>query len=167
MLPKTLKDAIATIDGFGYAGRVNIDAFPKLNRTMQDYQAGGMMGAIKIDMGQEPLELELTFLEINEAILGKFAEQKVDGILFRINGFQEADGIDASAVEIIARGRFTEMDMGGFKPKELTEFKVKADLTFYKYSVDGVEKIKIDLLNQILAVNGLDKNALRRALLKQ
>lgn len=167
MIPQTLKDAIVTIDGFGYAGRVNIDAFPKLNRTMQEYQAGGMIGAIKVDTGQEPLELELTFLEFNQAILSTFGESRVDGVLFRINAFAEADGIENTAIEIICRGRFNEIDPGGFKPKELTEMKAKADLTFYKYSVNGKELIKVDILNSVFAVNGVDKMAARRAALKQ
>lgn len=168
MLPKMLKDAIAHIDGIGFAGRCNIDAFPKLARTMSDYQAGGMDGAIKIDMGQEPLEMELTFAEHNELVLATFGTCSHNGVSMRINASAESDNPNCaqSAIEILAKGRFTELDMGGFKPKENTEMKVKADLSYYKYSVDGAPIIEIDIANYIFIVKGVDMYEQRRKNLK-
>lgn len=168
MLPRIIKDAVANVDGIGYAGRCSIDAFPKLGRSMVEYQAGGMAGSLKIDMGHEAMELELTFHEHSELILARYGSNAHNGMLIRINASAEAENLtcEDSAIEILALGRISEIDMGGFKAKENTEMKVKMELSSYTYNVDGVPLIVIDIPNNIFMVKGIDMYAKRRKNLK-
>lgn len=168
MLPKTIQDMIVSVDGVGYRGKCNIDQMPKLTRTMVDHQAGGMDGSVEIDVGQEKLETELTFNEHTADIINTHGECKADGVLIRLNGSAESQSgaCATNAIEIVMRGRFKEIDLGGYKPKEQTEMKVSGTLTYLKYSVNGIDLIEIDILNYVFNVNGKDKYAERRKALK-
>ncbi len=168
MLPKTLKDAIFSADGVGYAGRADITQFPKLARKMEEYQTGGMSGPIEIDLGSEKLEMEVELTDFDADLMRQFGAFGVAGIGFRLNGSLECDDDDCtnSAVEILARGRLREVDQGGYSPGEMAKTKYSIALSAFKYTVDNQIIIEIDNANYIFVVNGKDILEHRRKNLK-
>jgi len=59
-LPSTLKNFNLFNDGASYMGIAEEIKLPKLKRKMEAYRAGGMNGPVKVDLGQEGLEMEFT-----------------------------------------------------------------------------------------------------------
>ncbi len=168
MLPKILKDMILSIDGHGYAGRINVTQMPKLARKLEEYQAGGMQGPVEIDLGSEKLEMEFESFEIDDTSLKLFGATGASAIGFRINGSIERDddACTTQAIEMLARGRFREIDYGGFKPGDQHMTKYAVALTRISISIDAEEMLEIDNANNIFRVDGKDLLKKRRRALK-
>ena len=132
---------------------------------MEDY-CGGMSGPIKVDFGQEGIQLEWTCGGFMRSVLGQYAITKHDGVLLRFaGGYQSEDSTNVDAIEIVIRGRHSEIDPGTAKSKEDTAFKVTTVASYYKLSVNGQDVIEIDFVNMIEKVNGNDLfAALRNAI---
>ena len=158
-LPKKVKNFNTFLDGESYAGRATEIALPKLARKMEEFDAGGMLGPVDIDMGQEKLESEITLAEFSRKVLETYGVGSADGVQMRFRGAAVNDGTtsETDAIEITMRGRFKEIDMGSVKRGENTEMKLNASLTYYKYTLNGEDIIEIDMVNMICIVNGVDR----------
>jgi P2 family phage contractile tail tube protein len=122
------------------------------------YRGGGMPGEVDIDLGLEKLELEHSYGGLMYPIIKDMGITSVGGVLLRFAGsYQRDDTGDMDAVEAICRGRHAEVDMGGAKSGDDTEFKVKSSLSYYKLSVNGTTLVEIDMINMIYKVNGVDR----------
>ena len=168
MLPQKIKDAIITIDGVGYVGKTESITWPKLARKLEEYRGGGMSGTIKLDMGQEAMSMGFELAEHSPEILKNYGICSAGGVLLRINASAEADDFDCtnSAIEVIVRGRWSELDGGDTKSGDNSTLKVSMELTYFKYTLDGEELIEIDPVNNILISGGVDRLAERRNNLK-
>lgn len=160
MLPRVLKDFTMFLDGVGYAGLAEEVTLPKLTRQMEDYQAGGMLGPVKLDLGMDAMSLECTIAELNPEVLKLFGNANASGINARFLGaIVSQDGGGTDAIEISVRGRFEEIDPGAAKKKETLKLKVKMPLTYYRYSHNSVPLIEIDLIGGKESVGGTDLSA--------
>lgn len=156
-LPRTLKNCNVFNEGQSYMGEIAEVSLPKLGRKFEKYRGGGMNGEVSLDLGQQPLELEMSCAGIMEQIFEQYAITKVAGVMLRFAGSYQRDDTGAvDAVEIVVRGRHEEIDMGKAKGGDKTDFKVKSALSYYKLSINGAVKIEIDLLNFVEIVNGKD-----------
>ncbi|MBN3735836.1 phage major tail tube protein [Burkholderia stabilis] len=165
-MPRKLKGFNLFQNGENFVGQVVEVTLPKLTRKMEDYQGGGMSGPIKVDFGQEGIQLEWTCGGFMRSVLGQYAITKHDGVLLRFaGGYQSEDSTNVDAIEIVIRGRHSEIDPGTAKSKEDTAFKVTTVASYYKLSVNGQDVIEIDFVNMIEKVNGNDLfAALRNAI---
>ena len=156
-LPKKLKNMNVFNDGISWLGLVPEVQLPKLSRKFEDYRAGGMDGAVGVDMGQENLEMELTAGGFMRKALEQYGAAKVDAVPLRFAGaYQQDDTCEMAAVEVFARGRWQEIDSGKAKAGDDTEVKLKPRLSYYRLAVNGQNLIEIDLLNFVFIVNGVD-----------
>jgi P2 family phage contractile tail tube protein len=163
MLPSVLKNFNIFNDGQSYMGIADEVKLPKLKRKMDELRAGGMNGPVKVDLGQEGLEMEFTCAGIDKGVLVQYAKAKVDGVMLRFAGaYQRDDTAAVQAVEIVVRGRHEEIDPGDAKAGDKGKTTVKSTLSYYKLSIDGKEVIEIDLLNFIEKVDGTDMLAAQR-----
>jgi P2 family phage contractile tail tube protein len=162
-LPSKLKHLNVFNAGESYIGQVAELALPKLARLMEKWRGGGMDGGVKVDMGQEDLELEQTYGGLMKTILRQYGVTDVGGVQLRFAGsYQRDDDGTVAAVEIVVRGRHEEIDMGTAKPGDDTSFKVKTACAYYKLTIDGVVEIEIDVLGMVFVVNGVDRLAEHR-----
>jgi P2 family phage contractile tail tube protein len=162
-LPRKLKNLNLFGDGESFLGQVASVKLPVLTRAMEEYRGGGMNGPVKIDMGQNALELESKFGGIMRPILRQYGLTRHDGAQLRFAGSYQRDDTGAvDAVEVVVRGRHEEIDMGDAKPGDDTEFTVKTACSYYKLSINGVVEIEIDLVNMIEVVGGVDRLADQR-----
>lgn len=165
-LPRTLKDMMLFNEGNGYVGECASVTLPPLTRKMEGWRGGGMSGEVKLDMGQEPLELEATYGGPMRDILRQYGMVSVTGVYLRFVGnYQRDDDGSLDTVEVIVRGRHEEIDMGDAKPGEAGEFKTKTALAYYKLIWNGTTEIEIDPINMVEIVGGADRLAERRAAL--
>ncbi|WP_129792577.1 phage major tail tube protein [Sphingosinicella sp. CPCC 101087] len=165
-LARKLKNMNLFNDGQSYLGQATTVTLPKLGRVFEDYRAAGMDGPVKIDMGQQPLEMEWTCGGFMSTIFRQYGVVSVDGVMLRwVGAYQNDQTGQVDAVEVVTRGRHEEIDSGEAKPGEDTELKVKSALAYYKLTAAGTELIEIDILNMIMRVGGVDRLAEQRAAL--
>ncbi|MEE2748874.1 MAG: phage major tail tube protein [Pseudomonadota bacterium] len=165
-LPKKLKHFQVSADGIGYLHEVPETTLPTLARNMVDYQSGGMDSPIKSDMGGQPLTMEWTSGGLLPEVFGQFGAQKHDAVALRFSGAYQADDSEAvQAVQIVARGRHSEIAPGTAKKGEDTAIKVTSELSYYKLTIDGKDIVEIDVLGMVYKVNGKDLLADHRAAL--
>lgn len=164
-LPRKLKNFNLLLDGESYAGLASEVVLPKLTRKTEEYRGGGMNGPVEADMGLEALSMEFT-VGMDVRVYRQFGLSKVDGALMRFVGaWQREDSDQVSAVEVVARGRYREIDPGTAKAGEDAPLKVIAGLSYYKLTVDGTVEVEIDLMNFVETIGGVDRlEAQRNAL---
>lgn len=163
-LPRILKLMNVFNNGFAYQGVAQEVELPKLAMKIEDYRAGGMIGEVGINLGLEKLELTHKYAGIVPELFTGFASDQIDSELVRFAGaYQRDDTGEVSAVEIVMRGRHTEMDGGNSKAGEKTETSIKSALTYYKMTIDGKEIVEIDMLNSVLKIEGKDRYEKHRA----
>lgn len=162
-LPRKLKHFNVFNDGESYMGQVGEVNLPKLTKKMEEWRGGGMNGPIKVDLGQEALSMEWTCGGIMKRVLQQYGVLKHDGVQLRFSGsYQAEDSGDPDSVEVVVRGRHSEVDFGSGKPGDDTAFKVTTEISYYKLSINGEVLIEIDLMNMIERVNGVDLLAKHR-----
>lgn len=166
-LPNKLKNFLChkgTGASLIYQGKITEVGLPKLSRKLEDYRGGGMDGTVKIDLGQENLEMTLKVGGFLADLYRDYAAPGIDSVALRFSGaYQRDDTCEVQAVEIFARGRLSEIDPGSAKPGDAGEETFKYDLNYYRLSVDGVPLIEIDVAKMICIVNGVDRMAEIRA----
>lgn len=156
-LPRKLKNFALFNDGIAYVGEVDEVTLPKLSRKMEDWRGGGMNGSVKADFGLEPITLEWKAGGILREPLEQFGALKHDKVLLRFAGALQADDSETvQSLEVVVRGRHSELDFGNAKAGDKTEFKVKTEASYYKLSIDGATVIEIDVVNMVEVVNGVD-----------
>ena len=164
--PTKLKQMLLFNAGVAFVGETVSVTPPKLTRKLEDFRAGGMNRPVKVDMGGEALEMEVTYGGPMRQILRQHGMLTLSGVQQRFVGsFQNDDTGLVDTVEIVTRGRHEEIDMGELKPGEDTEFKVKSQLSYYKLTWNGVVEIEIDVLGMIEMIGGVDLMAAHRAAL--
>lgn len=161
--PKKLKNLNLFHNGTSFLGQVATVTLPVLARTMEDYRGGGMDGAVKVDLGQEPIDMEWSCGGFMSEVLDAYGVTTADGVMLRFAGaYQDDQSGQVHAVEIVVRGRHAEIDPGEAKAGEDTEFNVNTACSYYKLTVNGQVKIEIDLLGFVFIVNGIDRLAEQR-----
>ncbi len=162
-LPRKLKLMNVFVNGTSYLGQATEVTLPKISMKTEDYRAGGMMGDVAINMGIEKLEMEIKFGGFMSEIHKMFGNAKIDGVPLRFAGaYQREDTGEVDAVEIVVRGRITEIDGGSSKVGDNTEETIKFALTYYKEDMAGSNNMEIDLINNVFVVAGDDKLAAAR-----
>jgi len=164
-LPSKLKHMNLFVDGDNWQGLCEEFTPAKLSKKLEAYRAGGMAGAVGIDLGyeDEALNTEFTLGGFVLDLLKKHSAAKHDGILLRFAGsFQRDDTGAVAAVEIVQRGRIKELDAGTYKMGDSSTQKVTMTNSYYKVSVDNDTILEIDLVNMVELVNGTDMLAKHR-----
>ncbi|EGP47788.1 phage major tail tube protein [Achromobacter insuavis] len=167
-LPTKLKNMNVYNDGTSYAGVATSVTLPKLTRKMEAFRAGGVAGAIKADFGldDDALKVEWTCGGNVKQVLQQYGAVDVAGVQLRFaQAYQRDDTNEVTAVEIIVRGRHSEIDRGESKVGDDTEVKIVTECVYYKESHDGQTVFEIDLVNMIHMVGEIDTmQAIRTAI---
>lgn len=162
-MPSTLKNFNVFREGVSFMGVASEVALPKLARKTDKLRSGGMNGEVSVDLGQEAMEIEVTFAGHVAEVYKSYANAKADGVLLRFAGAYQNDQTgNVDAVEVVVRGRSVEVDPGKAKAGDKTELKEKLALTYYKLISNGTVLVEIDLLNFIENVAGTDMLAAQR-----
>jgi P2 family phage contractile tail tube protein len=130
--PSKLKNFNLFNDGNNYQGQVAEIDLPKLTRKTEDWRGAGMGGAVKVDMGQEAMQMEWTCGGMMRGVLAQWGVTKHNAVLLRFAGAYQAEDSDTpDAVEVVVRGRHSEIDMGKAKAGDETSMKITTQLTYY------------------------------------
>lgn len=166
-LPRTLKDMMLFNEGQNYMGEAKSVTLPTFARKIEEWRGAGMPGPVGIDMGMDGVpELASTFGGPEREILRQFGVLKVNGVYLRFAGFyQQDDTGESDTIELIVRGRHSEIEMGDQQVGEMGEFKVTTKLAYYKLVWNGRTEIEYDPLNSVFIVDGNDLLAEQRSAL--
>ncbi|MFC3338153.1 phage major tail tube protein [Paracandidimonas soli] len=156
-LPLKLKNFNLFNDGQNYIGKVAEITPPKLTAKMEEWRAGGMDAPIDIDLGMEKLSMEWTVGGYVKQVLTQFGSLRHNGVLLRFAGALQSDDLeDVQAVEIIMRGRHSDIDFGTAKAGDDTAKKITSSLSYYKLTMNGEELVEIDIPNMVKRIGGKD-----------
>jgi P2 family phage contractile tail tube protein len=165
-MPRVLKDMMLFNEGLAYQGEAKTVTLPTLTRKMEEHRGAGMSGALQMDMGMEAMELSFTCGGPMRQVLRQWGVPTIDGVYVRFAGnYQRDDTGDIDHIEVIARGRHSEIEMGDQETGEASDFNVTMALAYFKLVWNGRVEMEIDPINMIELVNGIDRLAERRALL--
>jgi hypothetical protein len=165
-MPRTLKDMMLFNEGLAYMGDAKTVSLPTLSRKLEGYRGAGMSGELQMDMGMEAMEMSFTCGGPMRDVLRQFGVSTLDGAYLRFAGnYQSDDTATLDHVEVIVRGRHSEIEMGDQETGEPSEFKVTTAIAYYKLVWNGRVEMEIDPLNMVEIVNGVDLLAERRAAL--
>lgn len=163
-IPSKLKNMNVYGDGNSYLGQVPEVGLPKLGIKTEGYRGGGMIGEVEIDMGLDKLEMEINAGGLTPGLIAMFGASAHDAAMVRFAGAYQSDQAGrVQAVEVVARGRYTEIDMGKAKPGDGTEHKYKLACSYYRLIIDGSDLIEIDVIAGVFIVDGIDRYAEIRA----
>lgn len=158
--PRKLKNMMLFNDGNTYLGEVGTVTLPPLTRKTEEWRGGGMSGPVQIDHGMEAITLEWTCGGPMRDVLRQYGITTLDGVQLRFSGAYQSDSTGAvDAIEVVVRGRHTEIGFGDAQVGEDTEFSVTTACTYYKLVWNGTTEIEIDLLNMVETVGGTDRMA--------
>lgn len=147
----------------GRFGTIEKVELPELKWKSEDFMGGGSFGTRELGLVLDKLELKFTSNSYDRDLL-------VDGLAapgqtsqWKIMGSMIVPNEDEKPLKVDVTGSVMELTRGELSPgkKVDTNFAVR-DITYYREVHDGVELFEIDLLNQVLRVNGVDKMAARR-----
>ena len=151
-----LKNFQLYVDGRGLAGNCEELSPPKLASVTEDFKAGGLDAAIKMRMGQEPMECSFTLTKFDARVLALWgvAQGNVSSFVGR-GAIQSLDGKVQNVVEYM-RGEVREMDPGQWTPQGKATLKFTVDVTYYRKEQGGQVITEIDIPNMKRIINGVD-----------
>ena len=164
-LPRQLKDMNVFSAANSFAGECLSFTRPKLAIKTEGYRAGGMLGEVMLDMGLEPLEVSAKFGGEIPELNRQFGANQLDAVQLRFAGAYQNDetgGYDD--VQIVVRGRFTEIDSGDDEIGSKSGTTYKGSLVYYKQTRNGVVEFEIDMLAGKFVVDGVDRWAELRSI---
>ena len=165
MLPSRLKNFNIFLEGYSMLGIAEEIVLPKLVRKMEEYRAAGMNGPLKGDFGHEAMELEITSAEIDPNLIKTWGTPDLQGVGLRFRAAMEREGNEqvVEGLEIVARGRFSSIDMDIVKSGDPHSAKYKMEIAYIKITDNDIELVEIDVINMVEKVDGVDLLAEQRA----
>jgi hypothetical protein len=137
---------------------------PKLTRKVENYRADVMLSEAESDMGLDKLEFKLTFEEYDADLFNDFGACQGKQVKVRVKASAENENCDLDEHEWFAVGRWKELDQGSIEAGKAGKMNVSMmNLMEYTYTINGAEKVYIDVMRGIERYNGVDRTAARRA----
>lgn len=158
-MPSKLKNLNLYNDGVSYLGKVSSFTPPSLARKTEAWRGGGMIGAAKADFGidDDGLQVQWKVGGYVRQLLRQFGATTMDAVQLRFAGAYQDDSTGVvDAVEIVVRGRHSEIDRGEAKAGEDTEWSITTECVYYKETLNGITVFEVDVLNGVYKVDGND-----------
>ncbi len=159
MVPQTLYNMNAHIDGLSFNGEITSLTIPKLTLKTEEHRAGGMDAPVEMDQGMEKLEASFAGKGARPEIMKFYglADQTAFNAVFR-GSFKGQKGATTAVVATL-RGMLKESDPGDWKAGEAGEFKYAVAVSYFKLEVGGRLMYEIDPINCVRVINGVDQLA--------
>jgi len=160
-----LKNFNVYIDGRGFAGVAEEVQLPTLELKSEDFRAGGMDGAIKIEQGQEAMEASISLSGYDSATLALWGVGEGNLVPIVARGALESLNGTVTPIVVNISGTIRSMEPDAWKAGEKSTLKFTIDVRAYKYTQNGQVIHDIDIINMVRIVNGKDRLAnIRNAL---
>jgi len=146
----------------GRFGSVEELELPEIKWKSEEFNGGGQMGTREIGLILDKLEMKLQLNSIDRELQADFDAPGAQA-QWKVMGSIIAPGGEERPFKALVTGALMELKRAKLQPgKKTTVDYVMKDITYYQEIVDGRELYEIDLINQVLRVNGRDLMATRR-----
>lgn len=162
--PSKLVDMNLYGEGDSWKDTVPEVTIPKLVLKMEEYRLG--LGPVMIDQGIDKIEFEFKAAGLHLSPLQQFGATTLDAAQLRFAGAyrnQQSGAVDY--FEVVARGRYSEVDFGTQKKGDDTETTYKMACAYYKLVRNNTVILEVDFLAGIFIVFGVDRYAEIRAMI--
>lgn len=149
----------AYVDGVGKLGSAEQVTTPKIEKIMEKFRGGGMLGTRQIAMGLKELEWELTLTAYDPQVIRQGALFSKKSIPISTTGALDGDGGAKHTASLTCRGQFSQVDPGNWDAGKVAKLKVKAALDAVKLVIDGVTIYDIDVAANKFEFDGVDEYA--------
>jgi P2 family phage contractile tail tube protein len=149
--------------GQGQFGTAEEVTPPELKWKSEDFTGGGGLGTRSIGLLLDKLELGIKLNSYEDDLYADVLPAPGSSATWKVLGSLIVPGQDEQALKITVTGAVMEFKRDAFKAggKTTAELKIM-DIIYYEEVKNGVQMFEIDLLNQVLRVNGQDRMAVRR-----
>ncbi|ALE02859.1 phage major tail tube protein [Bartonella ancashensis] len=154
ILPKHLKYLNIYVDGIPYQGKCESVTLPTLNLVVESHRACGMDIPIEIDMGMEPLTLNMVVSGYSPELIGALGKTDVR---ITLRGSVQAQGEPAESVEITMNGLCKSSEINQWQSGSAVTCTLNYTLHYFKYIQKDVEVVEIDAFNMVRRINGVDQ----------
>jgi P2 family phage contractile tail tube protein len=154
------------VDGNNMYAKVEEITNPEVKASMSDHKVLGGIGKIELPNGYDKMEASFKLNGPLDEIAAMSANVKSSHeVIFRgsVEGFSGQDIVSERPYVCIWRGTFKNSPGGAQKQHENVELMYTMNITYYKLMINGVSLVEIDIVNNILKVNGVDLLAKYRA----
>jgi P2 family phage contractile tail tube protein len=158
-IPQTMTGSSVFIEGVGFLGTSKEIELPKIEFETWESKSGLMVR--KMDSGVlKAMTTKIVMEQYNDvyfSALGKRWKKNV--------GIYAKQNIAPNNIPIVAtfRGSISSMQMPKMELAKEVNITIELNTWFYKFEIEGNEKLLIDLENMILQIDGEDKYADIRA----
>lgn len=153
--PRILQNMSLGIEGVGYAGIVKAVTPPVITRITEDHRAGGMDGTLRMDLGQEAMEMTLRFAGTDHELLKHIGLMR-QGAPISLRTANQAEGGEVDSVVYKATGNWSAYDLGELTPGTANETTITAQLSHFEIIDAGEEVLFIDVPNMVCRIRGAD-----------
>ena len=153
-----------TTDMIGRAAEIEL---PKVTVKQDEHKPLGLIGAVKLPGGLEPMEMTLKwdsfFTDVLRYRLNPYAAVQLQ-IRSNLEVYGPGGREDEVAVVLIARATWSEAAFGSIKGGEKMDGQDDTvQVTYLKLTVDGDVHFEVDIWNNIWTVGGVDLLATTRS----
>lgn len=147
----------------GKFGMIESLTLPEINQEGEDFTGGGLIGTRTFALILGKLEMSFTSNSYERSMLKRGANAPGTQHQWKVMGSLIVPGEEEKPFKVLVTGSLQEIKRGELTPgkKTTTDFTIR-DITYYQELVAGLELFEIDLLNQVLRVDGVDQMATRR-----
>lgn len=166
-LPRQLQDMGVHGDGDSFLGQCTTFTRPVLVEKLEDFDAGGLLTAVKISTGRlEPLEATHVYGGDMPTLNRGFGAAELDANQLRFSGAYQNDATgQLDDLQIVIRGKHVSIDAGNDEVGSKSGTTYKTNCVYYKQTRNGVVEFEIDVLNGVFLVYGVDRRAQIRAII--
>lgn len=157
-----VQDANVYVNGTSTHGQAQEVSLPEVQFNKGEYKALGLIGVASFFNGVDKMEATIKWnYPDNEVQIACANPRKSVDLMVRSNKMIFVNGDLDSEVPVVVylKGTSNNHGTGSYKAKEDTDISTKLDITYMKQVVNGQEILEIDVLNNILRINGEDQLA--------
>ena len=154
------------MNGSSMLGRCEEAKVPAVKYVMAEHKALGMVGKVDLFAGLDKMEADFKWASFYPEVLPVIADP-FTAVALQVRGslqtWDDSGLVAETALVVHLRGLFKEISFGDYKMLTPAEFPSKFAATYVKCVSDGTELYEVDVLSNILKVNGVDLLATYRA----
>ena len=158
-----LKYINLTVDGRGYAGKIEEYNAPDLTLATEDFRGGGMDAPIDIPVGMEKLTTSFVLTSYDADVLALWGV--AEGNLTQLTARGSLESLDGTKTAVVHKmqGKLLSVARGTWGSGGKPSLTITVGLRYYS-EIHGQRVIsEIDVINMVRVVNGVDELTVHRA----
>jgi len=156
---KRLTNCNVYLDGSSQLGRCEEAKVPAVKYVMAEHKALGMVGKVDLFAGIDKMEADFKwasfYADIMPSVCNPFTATALQ-VRGSLQEWNDSGLVSEVPYVVHLRGGFKEISFGDYKMLTPAEFPSKFSVTYLKCVHDDTELYEVDVLSNILKVNGVD-----------